>query len=99
MLVQYYLIIISIWFKYLLFLLYSLSEALKLAELPEGWVEWFLYRLQHEPWALGGAVVVAVFVLGTVSLVVFALVYGCCCNPPDVKQGARKLKRSNDGVI
>uniref|UniRef100_A0A8D0DCI9 Small integral membrane protein 18 n=1 Tax=Sander lucioperca TaxID=283035 RepID=A0A8D0DCI9_SANLU len=47
------------------------------------WVEWFLYRLHQEPWALGGFVVIGVFVLGILSLVTFALLYGCCCSPKE----------------
>ncbi|KAI3364903.1 hypothetical protein L3Q82_001083 [Scortum barcoo] len=62
---------------------------------PEDWVEWFLYRMQHEPWALGGLVVIGVFVLGILSLIVFALLYGCCCGP---KQQSQRKKQS-DGCL
>ncbi|KAJ8334082.1 hypothetical protein SKAU_G00397210 [Synaphobranchus kaupii] len=43
------------------------------------WGEWALHRLQVEPWALGGAVVMAAFLAGFLALVLFALIYGCCC--------------------
>lgn len=67
---------------------------------PEDWLEWFLYRLHHEPWALGGIVVMAVFVLGILSLALFALVFGCCCGQIQVKQRKKKrLENSNDTVI
>lgn len=65
---------------------------------PEDWVEWLLYRLHNEPWALGGLLVIALFVLGTLSLVVFSLLYGCCCTPEEQIQ-KKKPKKSKDGVI
>ncbi|XP_039991127.1 small integral membrane protein 5 isoform X3 [Xiphias gladius] len=78
----------------------SVSEQQKPTGSPEDWVEWFLFRLHQEPWALGGLVVIAVFVLGTLSLVVFALLYGCCCGPAEEKQKKKKQKKSKqDGVI
>lgn len=64
----------------------------------EGLVEWFLHRVQH-PWGLGGAVVVAVFILGTLSLVIFALLYGCCCNTPNLNASRLKKKKSDHEVI
>ncbi|GAA6226009.1 small integral membrane protein 5 isoform X3 [Lates japonicus] len=81
----------------------SISEQQKpTSSSPEDWVEWFLFRLHQEPWALGGVVVIGVFVLGTLSLVVFALLYGCCCGPaeenPKRRQKQKKPKKK-DGVI
>ncbi|XP_067431626.1 uncharacterized protein [Thunnus thynnus] len=76
----------------------SAPEQQKPTGSPEDWVEWLLYRLHHEPWALGGLVVIGVFVLGTLSLVVFSLLYGCCCGPEEQIQ-KKKQKKSKDGVI
>lgn len=76
----------------------SVPELQKPTGSPEDWVEWFLYRLQQEPWAVGGLVVIGVFVLGTLSLVAFALLYGCCCGPEQQNQ-KRKQKKQKDGVI
>ncbi|KAK9530784.1 hypothetical protein VZT92_012266 [Zoarces viviparus] len=73
----------------------SVSEQQTPTGWPEDWLEWFLHRLRSEPWALGGAVVIGVFVLGTLSLVVFALLYGCCCG----QQGENQRKKKKDGVI
>ncbi|KAF6736769.1 Small integral membrane protein 5 [Oryzias melastigma] len=53
---------------------------------PEDWVDWFLHRMQQEPWALGGFVVLVLFALGVLALAVFALLYGCCCGPQRRKQ-------------
>ncbi|TNN48633.1 hypothetical protein EYF80_041171 [Liparis tanakae] len=64
---------------------------------PEAWAEWFLHRVQQEPWALGGVVVIGVFVLGTLSLAVFALLYGCCCGPE--RQKKRRRNKKKGGVI
>ncbi|KAK2820912.1 hypothetical protein Q5P01_023871 [Channa striata] len=75
----------------------SVLESQKPTGSPDDWVQWFAYRLRQEPWALGGAVVIAVFVLGTLSLVVFALLFGCCCSQG--KQTQKKMKSSQDGVI
>ncbi|KAF1374241.1 hypothetical protein PFLUV_G00247840 [Perca fluviatilis] len=74
----------------------SVSEQQKPTGSPEDWVEWFLYRLHQEPWALGGFVVIGVFVLGILSLVTFALLYGCCCSP---KENQKKKQKSKEGVI
>ncbi|KAL6094631.1 uncharacterized protein ACO6RY_15998 [Pungitius sinensis] len=75
----------------------GVSEQLKPTGSPEDWVEWFLHRMHQEPWALGGVVVIGVFVLGILCLVAFALLYGCCCIP---QQGKPKKKdTSRDGVI
>ncbi|KAK5850415.1 hypothetical protein PBY51_001298 [Eleginops maclovinus] len=57
-------------------------------------VGWVLARLQDEPWALGGAVVIGVFVLGFLGLTVFALLFGCCCS-----QQKQNQRRKRDGVI
>lgn len=65
---------------------------------PEDWVEWFLDRLQREPWALGGVVVMGLFVLTILSLVIFAVLYGCCCSRKEEKQN-KKQKQRADGVI
>lgn len=70
----------------------SVPEQLKPTGSPEDWVEWFMYRLHQEPWALGGLVVIGVFVLGTLSLVVFALLYGCCCSQEE-ENGKKKQKK------
>ncbi|KAJ8283864.1 hypothetical protein COCON_G00027140 [Conger conger] len=43
------------------------------------WGEWALHRLRSEPWALGGAVVIAAFLAGFLALMLFAFIYGCCC--------------------
>ncbi|KAJ7987867.1 hypothetical protein DPEC_G00331010 [Dallia pectoralis] len=59
----------------------------------ESWVQWTIQRLQMEPWALGGAVVIGLFLLMILALVVFALIYGCCCSP---KGGKRRI---NNGVL
>ncbi|CAB1449046.1 unnamed protein product [Pleuronectes platessa] len=76
---------------------HSVSELENPTESPEEWVEWFLHRVNQEPWALGGVVVIGFFVLGILSLVVFALVYGCCCSSTEENQKKRKPKK--DGVI
>ncbi|CAL8304429.1 unnamed protein product [Lota lota] len=60
---------------------------------PEDWMGRIVQRFSSEPWALGGAVVIAVFVLGILALVVFAFLYGCYCTP---KVG---LKKSRDAVL
>ncbi|KAF0025092.1 hypothetical protein F2P81_021973 [Scophthalmus maximus] len=78
------------------------SEQQNPTGLPEDWVEWFVYRLHQEPWALGGVVVMGVFVLGTLCLVVFALLYGCCCGKAGENQKKKKKKQKKskqDGVI
>ncbi|KAG7506268.1 hypothetical protein JOB18_000630 [Solea senegalensis] len=64
---------------------------------PDDWMKRFLCRMHQEPWAVGGAVVIGVFVLGTLSLVIFALVYGCCRSPAGHKQGRKKSRKQ--GVI
>ncbi|KAJ8264145.1 hypothetical protein GJAV_G00145750 [Gymnothorax javanicus] len=43
------------------------------------WGEWALHRLKVEPWALGGAIVIAAFVAAFLALIIFAFIYGCCC--------------------
>lgn len=75
--------------------LYSVPEQLEPTGSPEDWMEWFLYRLRQEPWALGGIVVIGLFVLTTLSLFIFALLFGCC-GPKEKKQ---KKKQKKDGVI
>lgn len=72
--------------------LYSLLEQQEPTASPEDWVDWFLHRMQQEPWALGGFVVLALFALGTLALAFFALLYGCCCGP-------RRRRRQEDSVI
>lgn len=62
-------------------------------ESPEDWVDWFLHRLHEEPWAVGGLAVMGLFVLTALSLVVFALLYGCCSNTE------KKKKKKKIGVI
>lgn len=57
---------------------------------PEDWVQWAVQRLQMEPWALGGIVVIGLFLLMILALVVFALIYGCCCSPGG---GKRRMKK------
>lgn len=64
---------------------------------PEDWVEWFMCRLHQEPWALGGVVVLGVFALGTLSLVIFALLYGCCRN--NEEQNVMKKKVMKKGSV
>lgn len=67
---------------------------------PQDWVDWFLQRVQREPWALGGAVVIGVFMLGTLSIAVFAVLYGCCCSGrPEGRQQRKKRKTSRNVVI
>lgn len=96
--------LISLIFTYFLHLsfylvcvsLRSLPELQKPTGSREDWVEWVLYRLHQEPWALGGLVVIGVFVLGILSLVAFALLYGCCCGP---REENKKKKKSGNGVI
>ncbi|KAJ8399731.1 hypothetical protein AAFF_G00408360 [Aldrovandia affinis] len=56
------------------------------------WGEWALHRMQVEPWALGGAVVIAVFLAGFLVLLLYALIYGCCCN-------ASRKKSARNAVI
>ncbi|CAL1616666.1 unnamed protein product [Knipowitschia caucasica] len=70
----------------------SFLESVKPPESAEDLVDWFLFRVQREPWALGGAVVVAVFILGTICLMVFALVYGCCCNTSEMTPTRKKIQ-------
>lgn len=77
----------------------SSLEPLKPPASPEGLMDWFLYRVQHEPWALGGVVVMAVFILGILSLVIFALVYGCCCNSPNLKANRPRTKKKSDNDV
>ncbi|KAK6329474.1 hypothetical protein J4Q44_G00014520 [Coregonus suidteri] len=60
---------------------------------PDDWVQWAVQRLQMEPWALGGIVVIGLFLLMILGLVVFALIYGCCCTP---REGKRRMKK---GVV
>ncbi|KAL3046012.1 hypothetical protein OYC64_004094 [Pagothenia borchgrevinki] len=62
-------------------------------------VGWVLARLQEEPWALGGAVVIGIFVLGFLGLTVFALLFGCCCNQNQNQKTRKKKKKKRDGVI
>ncbi|KAL0984048.1 hypothetical protein UPYG_G00136420 [Umbra pygmaea] len=75
------------------------SVPVKVAEHPgltgtsEDWGQWAVQRLQLEPWALGGAVVIGLFLLMILALVVFALIFGCCCSPSG---GKRRLK---NGVL
>ena len=59
---------------------------------PEHWMHWAVRRMQVEPWALGGAIVIAVFVGGFLSLVAFALIFGCCCSSSG--KGKREMKNS-----
>ncbi|MED6257771.1 hypothetical protein ATANTOWER_031096 [Ataeniobius toweri] len=66
---------------------------------PDEWVDWFLYRLQLDPWMLGGFVVIGVFALGTLSLVVFALLYGCCCSSKEPKQKKRKPRKNSKNAV
>lgn len=66
---------------------------------PKDWAEWFLHRLHEEPWALGGLVVIGVFVLGTLSLVLFALLYGCCRGPEKKHQRKKKQRNAKDTMI
>ncbi|KAG5854222.1 hypothetical protein ANANG_G00035510 [Anguilla anguilla] len=56
------------------------------------WGEWALHRLQVEPWALGGAVVIAAFLAGFLALLLFALIYGCC-------SAASRNKTNRNGVV
>lgn len=78
--------------------LYSVLDQQKPTGSPEDWVEWFLHRMHQEPWALGGIAVIGVFVLVILSLVIFALLYGCCCSSGDEKT-KRRQKNSKDRVI
>ncbi|KAI1896704.1 hypothetical protein AGOR_G00097500 [Albula goreensis] len=55
------------------------------------WGEWALHRMQVEPWALGGAVVIAAFLAGFLALLLFALIYGCCT--------ASRKKRDRNRVL
>lgn len=64
----------------------SVPELQKPAGPPEDWVEWFLHRVHQGPWALGGLVVIGLFMLLTVCLILFALLYGCCCSPQEQKK-------------
>lgn len=66
----------------------SVSEQQKPTSSPEDWMEWFLSRMHQEPWALGGIVVMGFFVLTILSLVIFALLYGCC-RPEEKRQKKR----------
>ncbi|CAJ1081119.1 hypothetical protein GBF38_011511%2C partial [Xyrichtys novacula] len=77
----------------------SVPELTKLIEAPEDWTEWFLYRLHQEPWAVGGAVVIGLFMLGILSLVVFALLYGCCCSQAPENHKLKRRKKSENRVI
>ncbi|XP_054592474.2 uncharacterized protein [Nothobranchius furzeri] len=60
--------------------------------------ELFLHRLQQEPWALGGFVVMVVFVLGVLSLVLFALLYGRCHDTQERTQERKKELRDNAAI-
>ncbi|CAL8380065.1 unnamed protein product [Gadus morhua 'NCC'] len=60
---------------------------------PGDWIDVVVQRLHTEPWALAGAVVIAVFVLGILALAVFAFLFGCCCTPKG------KRKKSRDAVL
>lgn len=85
--------------KLLYALHFSILDELKPTVPPEDWVEWFLHRLHQEPWALGGAVVIGVFVLGTMSLIVFALLWGCCCQTPKHRQMRKKKKKQSGNMV
>lgn len=76
----------------------SALEPLTPPESAEGLVEGFLHRVQN-PWRLGGAIVVAVFILGTLSLVIFALVYGCCCNNSNLNASRLKKKKTSGNEV
>ena len=60
---------------------------------PGNWMDVVVQRFNSEPWALGAAVVMAVFVLGILALAVFAFLFGCCCTPKE------KRKKSRDAVL
>lgn len=83
----------------LLFILCSVAERQSLITSREQWVDWFLQRLQQEPWALGGLVVMGVFVLGTLSLVLFALLFGCCSHPNEGKQRQKKQQKESKNAV
>ncbi|TKS90178.1 hypothetical protein D9C73_024308 [Collichthys lucidus] len=72
-------------------LLFSVAKA---TESPEEWVDWFLHRLHQEPWALGGLVVTGLFVLTVLSMIIFALLYGCCCSRVGSNQERKQKKNT-----
>ncbi|KAG7491741.1 hypothetical protein MATL_G00006650 [Megalops atlanticus] len=57
----------------------------------QDWAEWALHRMRVEPWALGGAVVIAAFLAGFLALVLYALVYGCCCSGSKSKKDRNRV--------
>ncbi|KAL2101837.1 hypothetical protein ACEWY4_003598 [Coilia grayii] len=62
---------------------------------PLDWAEWGWQRLQSQPWALGGAVVIAVLFVVFVAMIIFAMSYGCCCSSGSTRQ----YKKNRNGVL
>ncbi|TMS22068.1 hypothetical protein E3U43_012333 [Larimichthys crocea] len=72
----------------------AMESVAKATESPEEWVDWFLHRLHQEPWALGGLVVTGLFVLTVLSMIIFALLYGCCCSRVGSNQERKQKKNT-----